>query len=435
MENFWFIFIVSLCICAILKSLFNLVSSSSSSTKNKDEVPLPPGPTTFPVIGSLLWLRKSFAEIEPIIRATKNRYGPIVSLRITSRPSIFVGSHSLAHRALVQNGAVFSDRPAALPTAKIFNSNQHNISSAAYGPTWRLLRRNLTAEILHPSRVKSYSRARLWVLGILVQRLQNHEPGVPVVEHFRYAMFGLLLLMCFGGKLNETQIQDVENIMRKILLGFGRFQMLNFFPRLGKILFRKRWKELLQMRQEQENVLLPLIKARTQAKRQGKQSGSEDEEVVAYLDTLLGLQLPDEKRELNDGEIVSLCSEFLNAGTDTTTTALQWIMANLVKYPAIQDKLYNEIVSVVGPPRGESQMFDITGSKEIKMMPFGAGRRVCPGLNLALLHLEYFVANLIWQFEWKAVEGDDVDLSEKQEFTTVMKNPLRALITPRVQSI
>jgi len=46
------------------------------------------------------------------------------------------------------------------------------------------------------------------------------------------------------------------------------------------------------------------------------------------------------------------------------------------------------------------ETFDITGSKEIKMMPFGAGRIICPGYNLALLHLEYFVANLVWNFNW-----------------------------------
>ncbi|KAJ0430716.1 putative cytochrome P450 [Helianthus annuus] len=40
-------------------------------------------------------------------------------------------------------------------------------------------------------------------------------------------------------------------------------------------------------------------------------------------------------------------------------------------------------------------VFDIGGSKGIKMMHFGAGRRICPGADLALLHLEYFVANLI----------------------------------------
>ena len=77
------------------------------------------------------------------------------------------------------------------------------------------------------------------------------------------------------------------------------------------------------------------------------------------------------------------------------------------------------------------EVFDITGSREIKMMPFGVGRRICPGLGLALLHLEYFVANLIWKFEWKAMVGDEISLEEKLEFTVVMKTPLRAHISPR----
>ena len=79
-----------------------------------------------------------------------------------------------------------------------------------------------------------------------------------------------------------------------------------------------------------------------------------------------------------------------------------------------------------------SETFDITGSKEIKMMPFGAGRRMCPAYNLAMLHLEYFVANLIWNFEWKPASDDDVDLSEVQEFTVVMKSPLEVHISPRL---
>ncbi|TYK06506.1 cytochrome P450 89A2-like [Cucumis melo var. makuwa] len=76
-------------------------------------------------------------------------------------------------------------------------------------------------------------------------------------------------------------------------------------------------------------------------------------------------------------------------------------------------------------------VFDITGSKEIKMMPFGAGRRMCPGFGLAIVHLEYFIANLVWRFEWKEVKGDEVSLEEKIEFTVVMEKPLKANIIPR----
>ncbi|KAL7168171.1 hypothetical protein ACSBR2_038585 [Camellia fascicularis] len=513
----WFIIITTLCISALIKSLFNLILSPSSSSSYKN---LPPGPATVPVIGNFLWLRKSLTEIEQILQDLRGKYGPIITLRIGHRPAIFVSSHSIAHHALIQNGAHFSDRPKALATNKIVSSNQHNISSAPYGPTWRLLRRNLTSEILHPSRVKSYTHARQWV-----------------VDHFQYAMFCLLVLMCFGDRLDEKQITQIETVQRAMLLRSSRFNILNYWPKLGKIVFCNRWNELLRMRRDQEEVLIPLIEARVDVVKQRRHGNQEEEvSVVAYVDTLVDLELPDEKRKLNNDEMVSLCSEFLNAGTDTTSTALQWIMANLVKYPRVQSKLYKEIIGIVGLPpplpRGEKKekeillvieedlhkmsylkavvleglrrhppghfvlphtvtkdvelesyqvpkgtmvnfmvaemgwdpkvwdepmdfkperfltnsggngregegeatvVFDVTGSKEIKMMPFGAGRRICPASGLALLHLEYFVANLVWYFEWTAADGNDgdVDLSEKQEFTIVMKNPLRVHISPR----
>ena len=60
-------------------------------------------------------------------------------------------------------------------------------------------------------------------------------------------------------------------------------------------------------------------------------------------------------------------------------------------------------------------------------------QRLCPGSGLAMLHLEYLMANLVWSFEWKAVEGEEVDLSEKQEFIVVMKNPLQVHLSPQLK--
>ncbi|KAM4069395.1 hypothetical protein ACB094_12G086700 [Castanea mollissima] len=515
----WFIILISLCISALLKPLLNLFI-------NKKNSKLPPGPFTIPIVSSLLWIHKSASDLEPVLRKLHAKYGPIVTLNIAFRPAIFVANRSIAHKALVQNGAVFADRPQAPLTNRVFSCNSGTINSASYGPTWRLFRRNLSSEILHPSRLKSYSHARNWVYNILFNRLrdsQSKSSEVPIVvkEHFQYSMFCLLVLMCFGDKLGESRIKEIEDVQRRLLLGLPRFNILNVCGSVGKIIFRKLWQELFDLRRDQEAVLRPLIEARRKVKQERQSKAKEDKDVdnddefvVSYVDTLLDLELPGEKRKLQDGQMVSLCSEFLNAGTDTTSTALEWIMANLMKYPQIQERLFVEIKGVVGdgekevkeedlnkmpylkavvleglrrhPPGhfvlphavtedvvldgyfvpknatlnfmvaemgwdpkvwedpmefkperflsggdGGGEVFDITGSREIKMMPFGVGRRICPGYGLAMLHLEYFVANLVWNFEWKAVEGDDVDLTEKQEFTMVMKIPLEAHLSLR----
>ncbi|KAF4380332.1 hypothetical protein F8388_024625 [Cannabis sativa] len=418
---------------------------------------LPPGPFALPIIGNLLFIRKSFSQLEPILRNLHANYGPLVSLHLGSRRAVFIADRVLAHQALVQNGAVFADRPPTLPTAKIFNSNQHSISSARYGSTWRLLRRNISSEILHPSRVKCYSRARKWVLDILLKRLELDSQNAAVLAHFQYAMFCLLVLMCFGvnNKIDETKIKEIENVQRRSLLTFSRFNILNVFPRLTKIVFRKRWEELLKLRQEQTQILLPLINSRN------KVDDDDDDIVVCYVDTLLGLELGEEMRKLDSDEMVSLCSEFLNAGV---------ILEGLRRHPpahfvlphAVSEDVVlgghlvpkngsvNFMVAEMGwdpkvwedpmefkPERfingdGSKVEFDVSGNREIKMMPFGVGRRICPAHALAMLHLEYFVANLVWKFEWNKVNDvDDVDLSEVQEFTVVMKNPLHACLTLR----
>ncbi|CAL1407857.1 unnamed protein product [Linum trigynum] len=510
-ETSW---IIGAIITSLVSSLALLLCKTHLFPSHNNK--LPPGPFSIPIIGTFLWMLRSkgFSDLEPALRKLRAKYRSIFTIRIFSRPAIFISSHSLAHQALIQDGAVFADRPPAPPLSKITSANQHNISSASYGLTWRLLRRNLTSQVLHPSRVRSFSRARSWVLQILRRRLQSHhQQEQRLKDHLHHAMFALLVLMCFGDRLGEDQIEEVGRAQRRMLLGFQRFQILNLWPGVTRFLLRRQWKEFHQLRHEQHQVLLPLIRARRE--KIGKLEEEEEQARSCYVDSLLEVELPEDngnERMLSEDEILSLSSEFLSAGTDTTTTALEWVMANLVKYPQVQKKLFREIESVVVEGSGEvleedlgkmkylravsleglrrhppahfllphsvtedtvldgkfmipknaavnfmvAEMgwdpqvwedpmafkperflegggeFDLTGSKEIKMMPFGAGRRMCPGYALAMLHLEYFVANLVWNFKWEA--AGEVDLTEKPEFTIVMKNPLKVKLSPRVKS-
>ncbi|CAO2205743.1 unnamed protein product [Urochloa humidicola] len=523
----WLFYSLTTLLCLLCSLLLRARAKASSSSSSKP--PLPPGPTPLPVLGPLLFLARRDFDFEPILRRAARDHGPVFTYAPLgpSRPTIFVASRAAAHRALVQRGAAFASRPPpSSPAAALLTSAGRNVSSAPYGPTWRALRRNLAAGVLNPSRLRAgFSPARCRVLALLLSRLRASsaaaagESSVAVMGHFQYAMFCLLVHMCFGGGgvAGDEVVREIEATQRELLGRFLSFQVFSFLPPLTKLLFRRRWEKLVSLRRRQEELFMPLIQARRDA---GAAGGGGDD---CYVDSLLSLTVPEAdgggggRRPLTGGEVVSLCSEFLSAGTDTTATALQWVMANLVKNPAMQAKLRDEIAGIVGGaagevreedlqampylravvlealrrhppghfllphaaarddgddddatldgyrvpagapvnfavaemgldgevweapmefrperflPGGEGEDVDLTGSKEIKMMPFGAGRRICPGMALALLHLEYFVANLVREFEWREVEGEEVDLAEKLEFTVVMKRPLKARVVP-----
>ncbi|KAJ6975182.1 hypothetical protein D5086_024595 [Populus alba] len=115
----WLLVLISLSLCAFLKALFNHVFLSQTHS-------LPPTPFTFPIIGNILWIRKSTSELERAIRSLNQKLGPMVTLHMGSRPAIFIADRSLAYIALIQKGAVFANRPPAPATSRVLGSNQHN---------------------------------------------------------------------------------------------------------------------------------------------------------------------------------------------------------------------------------------------------------------------------------------------------------------------
>ncbi|RCV39891.1 hypothetical protein SETIT_9G006900v2 [Setaria italica] len=505
----WLFYSLTMLLCLLCSLLLRARARSPSKINATDESlpPLPPGPAPLPVVGPLLFLARRDFDMEPMLRRITREYGPVFTFAPLgkARPTIFVAARGAVHRALVQRGVMFASRPPVTASGIVLTSGGRNISSSPYGTTWRTLRRNLAAGVLNPARLRAFSPARRWVLDILVSRVRtdggNGERPVTVMEPFQYAMFCLLVYMCFGDHLEDARVRDIEATQRELLSNFLSFQVFSFVPAVTKIVFRRRWEKLILLRRRQEELFVPLIQARREAGADGD----------CYVDSMVKLIIPEDSgRTLTDDEIVSLCSEFLSAGTDTTATTLQWILANLVKNQAMQDRLRDEVASSVGAngkvrednlqampylkavvleglrrhppghyvlphavhedttldgyrvpagtpvnfavgdigldeevwdapsefrperflPGGEGEEVDLTGSKEIKMIPFGAGRRVCPGMALALLHLEYFVANLVREFKWLEADGEDVDLTEKLEFTVVMKRPLKARAVP-----
>ncbi|KAL8162422.1 hypothetical protein V2J09_013911 [Rumex salicifolius] len=78
--------------------------------------------------------------------------------------------------------------------------------------------------------------------------------------------------------------------------------------------------------------------------------------------------------------------------------------------------------------------FSIMGS-DLRLAPFGSGRRICPGKALGMATVTYWVASLMQEFEWMtSADGATVDLSEVLKLSCEMAHPLKVRARARRSS-
>ncbi|KAK1420248.1 hypothetical protein QVD17_21691 [Tagetes erecta] len=68
---------------------------------------------------------------------------------------------------------------------------------------------------------------------------------------------------------------------------------------------------------------------------------------------------------------------------------------------------------------------------DLRLAPFGSGRRVCPGKSLGLATVSFWVASLLHEFKLESFEGCGVDLSEVLKLSCEMANPLCVTLQSR----
>ncbi|KAG2720613.1 hypothetical protein I3760_02G043900 [Carya illinoinensis] len=75
--------------------------------------------------------------------------------------------------------------------------------------------------------------------------------------------------------------------------------------------------------------------------------------------------------------------------------------------------------------------FSVLGS-DLRLAPFGSGKRSCPGKSLGLTTVSFWVASLLHEYEWlPSDQTTGVDLSEVLRLSCEMANPLTAKLRPR----
>jgi cytochrome P450 len=81
------------------------------------------------------------------------------------------------------------------------------------------------------------------------------------------------------------------------------------------------------------------------------------------------------------------------------------------------------------PERFLNSSVDFKGH-DFQLIPFGAGRRGCPGIQFAMTTNELVLANLVHKFDWALPGGaraEDLDMNESTGITSRRKVPLLAV--------
>ncbi|XLR04011.1 hypothetical protein HN51_058836 [Arachis hypogaea] len=175
------------------------------------------------------------------------------------------------------------------PTRTIFSSNKFTVNAAVYGPVWKSLRQNMVQNMLSSTRLREFRTVKDNAMEKLINRLrieaENKNGVVFVRKDARFARSVSSLQCVLASTWKNTR------------------------------------KRVLQVRKEQVDFIVPLIEQR----RKAIENPGSDEiaTTFSYLDTLFDLKVEGRKSGPLNDELVSLCSKFLNGGTDMTAPAVK----------------------------------------------------------------------------------------------------------------
>ncbi|OEL23543.1 Isoflavone 2'-hydroxylase [Dichanthelium oligosanthes] len=486
--------------------LFVLVLHSLQKNR-KRHGHLPPSPPALPVIGHLHLVKKK--PLHRTLSALAAEHGPVLLLRFGSRRVVHVADPAVAEQCLSTHDVTFANRP-RLPSGRHLSNGYTTLGSSSYGPNWSNLRRIATVDVFSSHRLLLSADVRAGEVRDMARRLFKAAAapsGAPARADVKARAFELALntvARMVAGKryygddagLATEEAERFRAMVREYFAMHGASNLQDFVPVLALVDIggvNKRAIRLSKARNEWAQRLIDNHRAAA-GREQGK----------TMVGDLLEKQASDPEA-YSDKVIRALCLSILQAGTDTSSAAIEWGMALLLNHPAAMAKARAEIDEVVGtsrlveeadlpnlpylrciitetlrlhpvgplliaphesssdssvggydipagtmllinvhamhrdarvweePERFSPERFEGGRSDGKWMLPFGMGRRRCPGEGLAVKMVGLALGTLVQCFEWRRVGDEEVDMAEASGLTMPKAVPLEALYWPRAE--
>ncbi|XP_049395444.1 premnaspirodiene oxygenase-like [Solanum stenotomum] len=476
--------------------LFLLIKWKNSNSKTKR---LPPGPWKLPLIGSMFHLLGGLPH--QVLRDLAKKYGPIMHLQLGEVSLVVVTSPDMAKQVLKSHDIAFASRPKLL-AAEILFYNASDIVFSPYGDYWRQMRKICIMELLSAKNVKSFNSIRQDEVLHMIEffRLSTGETVNATKKFYQFAS-SMTCRSAFGKVLKEQD--ELILLIKKLSRFLEGFDMADIFPSLKFLHVLRGMKDkIMDAHHELDAILENII---NEHKNNGELGGEGN--LVATLLRLMkegGFQFP-----ITKDNIKAIIFDIFVAGTETSSTTIDWAMVEIMRNPNVLSKAQAEVrnafrgketfdendieelkylklvvkesfrlhpplplllprecreeVDINGytiplktkvmvnawaigrdpkywddaesfkPERFEQSSVDFAGNN-FEFLPFGSGRRICPGISFGLANVFFPLAKLLYHFDWKLPIGinpsDHLDLTESAGASCGRKNNLYLIATP-----